>query len=77
MFDRLIEGAQSRGIREIIGVYRSTAKNGLVRDHYEKLGFGKISEGPDEVRYRLSVSTGSSRAATHIRNESASLSVAT
>ena len=77
MFDRLIEAAQSRDIGEIVGVYRPTAKNGLVKDHYEKLGFEKISEGPDEVRYHLAVPAGRQLAATHIRNESASLSVAT
>jgi FkbH-like protein len=77
MFDRLIEAAQSRDISEIVGVYRPTAKNGLVKDHYEKLGFEKIREGPDEVRYRLAVSADRQVAATHIRNESVTLSVAT
>jgi FkbH-like protein len=31
--------ARALGARRLIGVYRPTAKNGMVRDHYRKLGF--------------------------------------
>jgi hypothetical protein len=44
------------GITEIIGRYIPTAPNGLVRDHFEKLGFGRIDERPDgETTWRLAV----------------------
>lgn len=41
-----ILGARARagGARELQGIYIPTAKNGLVRDHYAKLGFTKIAE---------------------------------
>jgi FkbH-like protein len=35
----LVEHARLRGITEIIGRYIPTAKNGLVRDHFSRLGF--------------------------------------
>jgi len=77
MFDRLIEAAQAQGIREIAGVYRPSPKNGLVRDHYDKLGFKRVSESSEEIRYRLLVPQSSVRTATHINNESGMLAVAT
>lgn len=33
------EQAQALGAARLIGLYRPTAKNGMVRDHYQKLGF--------------------------------------
>jgi predicted enzyme involved in methoxymalonyl-ACP biosynthesis len=33
------EEAKRRGIRALIGEYRPTSRNGLVSQHYEKLGF--------------------------------------
>jgi FkbH-like protein len=72
MFDRLIEAAQSRGVREIVGVFRPTAKNGLVRDLYDQLGFERAStasaESAGEVRYQLAVPGEFTSAATHVRN---------
>ena len=35
----LVERAREIGARQIVGEYRPTAKNGMVRDHYAKLGF--------------------------------------
>ncbi len=66
MFDQLVEAARHRGIEEIIAVYRRTPKNGLVREHYHKLGFVKIDETPEETRYRLRVPQAIARTATHI-----------
>ena len=42
MLDRLVARCQASGVREIIGHYHPTAKNGLVADHYEKLGFHRL-----------------------------------
>ena len=39
MLDTLVAYAQANGAREIIGTYIRTPKNGLVVDHYDKLGF--------------------------------------
>lgn len=41
------EEARRAGARRVIGKYRPTAKNAMVKDHYEKLGFGFLSEAPD------------------------------
>jgi FkbH-like protein len=37
------------GAVNLIGEYRPTAKNGMVRDHYTKLGFTLVSTAPDET----------------------------
>ena len=39
--------ARTRGIRSLTGIYRPTEKNGMVRDHYGKLGFAPVSEDAD------------------------------
>jgi FkbH-like protein len=39
MLDKLVEQAQKRNISAIKGYYIRTAKNGMVADHYQKLGF--------------------------------------
>ncbi len=35
----VVEQARKRGVEALHGVYRPTPKNGMVRDHYRKLGF--------------------------------------
>ncbi len=35
----VLRQACERGVRSLVGIYRPTEKNGLVRDHYQKLGF--------------------------------------
>ncbi len=44
MMDELVKKAQSIGIQKIIGYYYPTAKNAMVRDFYELMGFTRISE---------------------------------
>lgn len=43
----LVEEASKRGYRAVIGEFRPTEKNGLVRDHYAKLGFEQ--DGTDDA----------------------------
>jgi len=44
----VVEQAQALGAARLIGHYRATAKNGMVRDHYEKLGFAPMdADGQD------------------------------
>jgi FkbH-like protein len=71
MFDRMVEAALARGIRRIVGVYRPTAKNALVKELYEQMGFRRLSAERDEVRYELEVPERLTVSATHIRNISA------
>ena len=39
MLDALLERARSRHIETVIGYYLPTAKNGMVAEHYERIGF--------------------------------------
>ena len=38
----IVELAQRRGFRRVVGEYIPTAKNGIVKDHYERLGFARV-----------------------------------
>jgi predicted enzyme involved in methoxymalonyl-ACP biosynthesis len=42
-----VEQAKAAGARELRGCYVPTKKNGMVADHYEKLGFGQVSSDPE------------------------------
>ena len=52
----LVEQARLRGITEIIGRYIPTARNGLVRDHFSKLGFVQTGSQNGETNWQLAVS---------------------
>lgn len=52
----LVREARLKGITEIIGRYIPTAKNGLVRDHFSRLGFVQTGSHNDETTWRLEVS---------------------
>ena len=43
----ILTRARKSGIRTVVGTYRQSEKNALVRDHYKKLGFTKVEEQPD------------------------------
>jgi FkbH-like protein len=45
----ILLSARDAGVATLKGTYRPTAKNALVRDHYQKLGFEKIAEEPEGV----------------------------
>ncbi len=47
MLDRLVERCREQGITTIKGYYYPTAKNGMVRDLFERFGFAKLSEDAD------------------------------
>ncbi len=50
--------ARAAGMRRLVGEYRPTAKNAMVRDHYPKLGFEAIPSASDAVaptRWTLSL----------------------
>ena len=71
MFDRLLESAIQRRIRRIVGVYRPTPKNGLVRELYDQMGFRRVDESAGGVRYELEVPEQLPATATHVRNAAA------
>ena len=50
----LASQARSRGVRSLRGEYIPSPKNGMVRDHYPKLGFEPCGSGDDgSMRYTL------------------------
>jgi FkbH-like protein len=52
----IVEQAKERGLKRIVGEYIPTQKNGLVRDHYESLGFTQIDgESGETTRWQLLV----------------------
>ncbi|MGP8243490.1 MAG: HAD-IIIC family phosphatase [Bryobacteraceae bacterium] len=72
MFDRLIEASAARGLARIVGLYRPTAKNGLVRELYDRMGFRRVGESGEEVRYEFEMPPVPVATATHVRNIPAS-----
>ena len=52
----MVETAKAKGYRKIIGEYIPTLKNGMVKEHYDRLGFTLVGNGKDGVkRYELDV----------------------
>jgi FkbH-like protein len=47
MLRELVMGARVRGVKRLIGVYRPSERNEMVRDHYAKLNFRALGDGPD------------------------------
>jgi FkbH-like protein len=43
----VVEEARKRGASRLLGEYLPTKKNGMVREHYQKLGFSRIAAGED------------------------------
>ena len=54
--EAVISAARARGIGRLHGVYRPTPRNQLVEQHYQKLGFARLADGPDgETHWELDV----------------------
>jgi FkbH-like protein len=54
--NEVVAVAKARGYASILGTYIPTAKNAMVKDFYERLGFEKVQEPENgEARWRLSV----------------------
>ncbi|MBC8164949.1 MAG: methoxymalonyl-ACP biosynthesis protein, partial [Bryobacteraceae bacterium] len=68
MFDRMVDAAIGQGVRQIVGVFRPTAKNVLVKALYDDMGFQRTSESAAEVRYLLDVPAEPAVTAPHVRN---------
>lgn len=43
----IVARAQEAGVHTLVGTFRPTEKNALVRDHYQNLGFAKVEELTD------------------------------
>jgi FkbH-like protein len=55
LFNHLVAIARERGLQEMVGYYRPTDRNELVKDHYAKLGFSRASGAGDVEEWRLSI----------------------
>jgi FkbH-like protein len=54
----VLKQGRALGIKTLVGIYRPTDKNGMVRDHYEKLGFGQTQRDADgTTMWQLPVET--------------------
>ena len=47
VLNEILREARERGIRSLVGVYRPTPRNALVKDHYRDLGFASQHESAD------------------------------
>jgi FkbH-like protein len=68
IFNHLLDVARLRGVREILGLYRQTDRNGLVKDHYRSLGF-TLGEVVDGVEHWTLATTAAAPAETFIAVE--------
>jgi FkbH-like protein len=64
LLDRVVRAAAGRGVRRIDGRYIPSARNALVRDHYERLGFERTGEEADGTS-TWSLDTGSYQPLEH------------
>jgi len=56
ILQHLVQLARAADASELIGRYIPTARNGLVRDHFEKLGFARLGAEPNgETVWRLDI----------------------
>jgi FkbH-like protein len=67
MLDELVMQARARGVRWLRGEYLRTARNGMVADHYEKLGFEQVRKDDASSEWRLDVRAVAGPRNTHIR----------
>jgi len=55
LFNDVLAAARARGLDEIVGVYKPTDRNRLVKDHYASLGFTQDGRDGTAERWRLSL----------------------
>ena len=55
VLQEIVTGAAKENVQTLIGIYRPTARNVIVKEHYQKLGFKLLHEAADEQRWALNV----------------------
>lgn len=53
----VVSRAKAAGIRTLIGEYLRTERNGMVKDHYLRLGFTPVQVEEDKSRWQLDISS--------------------
>jgi FkbH-like protein len=51
----IVKNALNSGATKLIGKYIPTPRNKIVKDHYKKLGFNKVSEGFESETWELDI----------------------
>lgn len=68
MMDALVSKAKEAGLSKIIGYYYPTAKNNMVRDFYNRMGFSKVFEDADgNTTWEFDLTVDYSNQNTHIK----------
>ena len=57
VLNEIVRRARAGGVAQLVGLYRPTPRNGLVRDHYRKLGFSQDVHEGDTERWTLDVAS--------------------
>ena len=66
MFNQLVQQCMNKGIKKLNGFYYPTAKNTMVEDFYDKLGFCEECKNSDKTVYRIILSENCVIKNTHI-----------
>ena len=53
VLQEIVHYAAKENVQTLIGIYRPTARNVIVKEHYQKLGFKLLHEAADEQRWAL------------------------
>jgi FkbH-like protein len=53
----IARSAKAAGVYKLLGIYKPTPRNIIVKDHYAKLGFTKITEDAEGERWGLDLNT--------------------
>jgi FkbH-like protein len=61
MLDAVAERARAAGVETLLGYYLPTKKNGMVADHYEKLGFTRVDSSDGTAMFALSLGSYATR----------------
>lgn len=69
MLDEFVKACQNKGVSEIRGYYFPTAKNTMVKDFYENMGFSRLLEDSDGSVWSLSLSNSYTNKNIHIQVE--------
>ena len=56
LYRDIVTNAKASGATKVIGIYSPTPRNIIVKDHYKKLGFTKISDESEIETWELDIS---------------------
>ena len=68
VLNELVRRAGVAGCTAIRGTFLASGRNAMVEDHYARLGFARIGEGPEATRWEMPVA-GFEPFSTHIKTE--------